>query len=101
MKLKNVAQVVHGQSRKSKILETNRRLFKNLPSEIMVGRYHSWVIEPETISENFQVTSTDEDENIMSIRHKYLPIYAVQFHPESVLTPQGKEIVKNWIDTKA
>tara|TARA_B110000046_G_scaffold31498_1_gene33504 strand:- start:46642 stop:47217 length:576 start_codon:yes stop_codon:yes gene_type:complete len=101
MKLKNLSQVVHGQSRKIKILETNRRLFKNLPSEIMVGRYHSWVIEPETISENFQVTSTDEDENIMSIRHKYLPIYAVQFHPESVLTPQGKEIVKNWIDTKA
>ncbi|MDC0005019.1 aminodeoxychorismate/anthranilate synthase component II [Vicingaceae bacterium] len=101
MKLKNLSEVVHGQSRKINVLEANSGLFKNLPSEMMVGRYHSWVIEPETISEHFQVTSTDEDGNIMSIQHKNLPIYAVQFHPESVLTPQGKEIVKNWLDAKA
>ncbi|MDB4082997.1 aminodeoxychorismate/anthranilate synthase component II [Vicingaceae bacterium] len=101
MKLKNLSEVVHGQSRKINVLEANSGLFKNLSSEMMVGRYHSWVIEPETISEYFQVTSTDEDGNIMSIQHKNLPIYAVQFHPESVLTPQGKEIVKNWLDAKA
>lgn len=97
MRLKNLPEVVHGQSRTIKILENQKGIFKDLPKEIKVGRYHSWVIEPNSLSTDFEVTSTDEEENIMSIQHKNLPIYAVQFHPESVLTEYGKEMLQNWL----
>ena len=101
MKLKNLSEVVHGQSRKIEILDNKKGLFNDFPTEIKVGRYHSWVIDPKSITEDFEVTSTDEDGNIMSIQHKKLPIHAVQFHPESVLTQKGKEILQNWLNTRA
>jgi anthranilate synthase component II len=97
MKLKNLSEVVHGQSRRIKVLKTQGGLFNGLPGEIKVGRYHSWVIDPKSITDDFEITSTDEEGNIMSIEHKNLPICAVQFHPESVLTEMGKEMLKNWL----
>ncbi len=101
MKLKNLSEVVHGQSRKIQILKTKGGLFKGFPSEINVGRYHSWVIDPESLTNDFEITSTDEDGNIMSIQHKTLPIHAVQFHPESVLTEFGKEMLQNYLSENA
>ena len=97
MRLINLKEVVHGQSKKITILNQKENLFKGLPKAINVGRYHSWVIEKESLSEEFIVSSIDELSNIMSIQHKTLPIEAVQFHPESVLTEHGKEMVRNWI----
>ncbi|KAA3649331.1 MAG: aminodeoxychorismate/anthranilate synthase component II [Bacteroidetes bacterium] len=104
MRLKNLGEVVHGQARKIEVLQVNRGekeesgLFKGLPKNLTVGRYHSWVIEPESMSTDFEITSTDEQGNIMSIQHKKLPISSVQFHPESILTEFGKEMLKNWLD---
>ena len=97
MQLKNLEEVVHGQSKEIKALSRKETLYKGLPSELKVGRYHSWVIDPESMSADFEVTSEDKSGNIMSIAHRTLPIKAVQFHPESVLTEFGKEMVKNWL----
>lgn len=96
MRLKNLGEVVHGQARKIEVIESIG-LFQGLPKTIKVGRYHSWVIDPESMNADFEITSTDEKGNIMSIQHKTLPITAVQFHPESILTEYGKEMLRNWL----
>jgi len=101
MQLKNLTQVVHGKAKKIKVVSDQDVLFNNLPTTFNVGRYHSWVIEPSSLSPDFEVTSVDDDSNIMSITHKSLPIMAVQFHPESVLTEYGKEILKNWLESNS
>ncbi len=92
----NLDEVYHGVATKIKITEDDI-LFDGMPNEIEVGRYHSWVVDPN-IPESLQVTSVDENGQIMSIRHKDYDVSAVQFHPESVLTPQGKRILENWLN---
>jgi anthranilate synthase component 2 len=62
-----------------------------------VGRYHSWVVSNKDFPDALEITAVDENEQIMALRHKSLDIKGVQFHPESVLTPHGKQIIKNWI----
>lgn len=94
-KLINLDQVYHGIATKI-ILENEEPLFEGLPREIVVGRYHSWVVDPQ-LPDVLQATSFDENGQLMSIRHKTYDVCAVQFHPESVLTPQGKQILKNWL----
>lgn len=98
MKLINLNEVVHGQS-KELVLNSNDKLFHRIPKKIKVGRYHSWVIDPKSLTNDFLVSSSDEEGNIMSIAHKELPIRAVQFHPESILTEYGKEMLRNWLST--
>lgn len=95
-KLKNLTTVFHGVSTPINI-DNQDILFKNLPSTIAVGRYHSWVIDPENLPPDLQITATDFEGNIMAFRHQKLAIYGVQFHPESILTPLGKNILKNWL----
>jgi anthranilate synthase component 2 len=97
MKLKNLKEVVHGQSRQMEIMEGVDSIFQGLPERFKVGRYHSWVIDPASFSADFKITAKDEQGNIMGIKHKKLPIEAVQFHPESILTEFGKEMIKNWL----
>lgn len=99
MKLQNLNAVVHGQSRRINVLKKEAILFRGLPKNFKVGRYHSWVVEKANFSDEFEVTSEDEQGNIMSIQHKELPIHAVQFHPESVLTEFGKEMIQNWLNS--
>lgn len=94
--LMNLEKVYHGVTTKIFITE-NDTLFNDLPSEIEVGRYHSWVIDKNTIPEVLKVTSVDENGEIMSIKHTSLDIMAVQFHPESILTPFGKKMLENWL----
>jgi anthranilate synthase component 2 len=91
----NLEEVYHGIATKIKIIKEDI-LFKGMPTEIEVGRYHSWVVHPE-LPHVLEVTSVDENGQIMSIRHKELDVRAVQFHPESVLTPHGKKMLENWI----
>ena len=98
MQLLNLEEVVHGQSKQINVCIENETLYKGLPNQFKVGRYHSWVIDPKTVSPEFLVTSIDNEQNIMSITHKNLPIKAMQFHPESILTEHGKEIIKNWLE---
>jgi anthranilate synthase component 2 len=96
-RLKNLETVCHGISSNLELTETIDPLYKNIPATILAGRYHSWVIDPETLPECLDITSLDDNGNIMSIRHKWLNITGVQYHPESILTPFGEKIVSNWI----
>lgn len=95
-KLKNLPKVFHGMASSVEIIQ-NDPLFDELPKIIEVGRYHSWVIDTEDFPESLLITSRDEEGNIMSIRHTSYDVSGVQFHPESVLTPQGKKILENWL----
>ena len=97
--LKNLEQVVHGQSKLIKVMDSDNLLFKGLPQQFKVGRYHSWVIDEKSkLDHNLKVTAVDESGNIMAIAHPTLPIHAVQFHPESVLCEYGKEMLGNWLN---
>ncbi|MEM0932071.1 MAG: aminodeoxychorismate/anthranilate synthase component II [Bacteroidota bacterium] len=92
----NLDQVYHGISTKIKVLKEDV-LFKGIPKEIEVGRYHSWVVHPD-LPKELEATSIDQNGQVMSLRHKTYAVTAVQFHPESVLTPHGKQMLKNWLD---
>jgi len=72
-------------------------LFQDLPDELEVGRYHSWIVSDEGFPEDLQVTARDENNYIMGLRHKKFDVQGVQFHPESVLTPMGEQILRNWL----
>lgn len=96
--LTNLSEVFHGVATKATILVTDEPLFKDLGNELEIGRYHSWVVSKENFPDSLEITSVDENGQIMSLRHRELDIRGVQFHPESVLTPKGKQIIKNWIE---
>lgn len=98
-KIENLSQVFHGVATKATIISIDEPLFKGLEKEIEIGRYHSWVVSKENFPEVLEVTSVDENGQIMSLRHKFYDVCGVQFHPESVLTPMGKQIIKNWIES--
>jgi len=93
----NLDKVYHGVATKINILVNDETLFDGLDNLLEVGRYHSWVINTNDFPESLEITSTDENGEIMSLRHKTLNVKGVQFHPESVLTPNGKKILENWI----
>ena len=95
--LSNLTEVVHGQKGVCDYVVYQDLLFKDLSKPIEVGRYHSWVADSLNSPKEFEILAKI-DENIMAIKHQKLPIYAVQFHPESVLTPQGKLMLKNWLE---
>jgi len=92
--LTNLEQVFHGIATKINIIEEDTILFKGLSSSIEVGRYHSWVVAQDDFPASLEVTARDENGQIMALRHREYDVRGVQFHPESVLTPQGKEMIK-------
>jgi anthranilate synthase component 2 len=92
----NLEKVYHGVASKITIIE-NDVIFSNVPNEIEVGRYHSWVISNDNFPKNLIITSIDENKNIMSVKHSVYDVRGVQFHPESILTPDGKQILENWL----
>ncbi len=96
--LTNLEKVYHGVATQVKITVPDEILFKDLTSEIEVGRYHSWVVSNENFPEVLEITSIDENGEIMSLRHKTYDVRGVQYHPESVLTPNGKKILENWVN---
>lgn len=96
--LVNLDKVYHGIATSINVLATNEVLFQNLPKQIEVGRYHSWVINPADFPDVLEVTASAENGEIMAIRHKTYNVKGVQFHPESILTPHGKTIISNWIN---
>lgn len=97
-KLINLDDVYHGVATTVEIVK-NDPIFNGLPKTIEVGRYHSWVVDPD-LPEELIATSFDTNGQLMSLRHKEYDVCGVQFHPESVLTPQGKKILENWIHSK-
>ncbi len=96
-KIENLSTVYHGVATNAIIISPNEPLFNGLQKQITIGRYHSWIVSKNTLPTDLYITSVDEEGHIMSLRHKVFNICGVQFHPESVLTPNGKEIIKNWI----
>lgn len=96
-KLKNLSSVYHGIQSTIDITSPDY-LFDGLPEQIEVGRYHSWVIDKDTLPEELEVLAKSRDGEIMAIRHKTLDIRGVQFHPESIMTPMGMTIFNNWIN---
>ena len=96
--LENLNEVYHGVSTSISISVKDEILYEGLPDTIEVGRYHSWVVK-QNLPQELEATSYDEDGNIMSLRHKLYDLRAVQYHPESVLTPNGKTIIKNWLSS--
>lgn len=95
-KIINLQEVYHGISSLITRSVDDEPLFEGLDREIEVGRYHSWVVDAD-LPACLEATSFDQNGQVMSLRHKAFDIRAVQFHPESVLTPQGKEMIANWI----
>jgi len=97
MKLKNLKDVHHGVSHQLIKPEPSARLYADIAQPLMVGRYHSWVIDENTMTDEWMVTGRDSDGEIMSMEHRFKKLYAIQFHPESVLTPQGRSIIGNYL----
>lgn len=95
----NLEKVYHGVATSINILVNDESLFAAMESPIEVGRYHSWVVNKVDFPDVLEITSTDENGQIMSLRHKTLDVRGVQFHPESVLTPNGKQILENWVNS--
>lgn len=98
-KLKNLEAPLHGIQSPLKV-EKEDALFENIPESFNIGHYHSWAIDPE-VSDQIEVTSRDQNGEIMSIRHKEYDVRGVQFHPESVLTEYGREMIGNWISSNS
>ncbi|RTY91816.1 aminodeoxychorismate/anthranilate synthase component II [Flavobacterium sp. GT3R68] len=95
----NLQKVYHGVASPISVIVDDESLFNGLNKEIEVGRYHSWVVNPVNLPDVLEITSIDENGQIMSLRHKTLNVRGVQFHPESVLTPDGKKILENWLNS--
>jgi anthranilate synthase component II len=96
-KLVNLSSVYHGVATPVRILEPGKGLFNDLPETLEVGRYHSWVVGKEGFPAALEVTALDEKDYIMGLRHKTFDVQGVQFHPESVLTPLGEQVLRNWL----
>ncbi|MEE2700017.1 MAG: aminodeoxychorismate/anthranilate synthase component II [Bacteroidota bacterium] len=97
-KLRNLEEVMHGVSTKV-LLSNDELIYKNLPKKIKVGHYHSWVVDNKSLPVCFEITSKNEDDIIMSIRHKEFDLIGLQFHPESIMTEYGLQMIKNWIQS--
>lgn len=95
-KLTNIGEVVHGVATPCHIW-VDDYLFEGLPQDIEIGRYHSWVVDTDGFPECLEITSVSDEGFIMSLRHREYDIRGIQYHPESVLTPEGKTIIGNWL----
>lgn len=94
----NMDEVFHGVATQMKVTQPEAVIFKNVPSSFLAARYHSWIADESNFPSNLEITARDEEGGIMAIQHKKFPISAVQFHPESILTEVGVQIVRNFID---
>jgi anthranilate synthase component 2 len=106
-KLINLSTVYHGVSTPVQLVASKNgkvqmekplsRLFSGLPAEIEAGRYHSWVVSEENFPDELEITAWDANHYVMGLQHKKFDVQGIQFHPESVLTPRGEEIMRNWL----
>jgi anthranilate synthase component II len=96
-KLINMPHVCHGKGILTKVVDTDEKLFSGVPEEFVSGRYHSWMVDPGFLPNSLKVTAIDEESRIMALAHRDYRIRGVQFHPESILTQFGKEMIQNWL----
>lgn len=92
----NLTEIFHGVATEAQQVKEHH-LFTDLPETFEVGRYHSWAVNPEDFPEELEITSVDKSGMIMSLKHKTYDVHAVQYHPESILTPDGKKILENFL----
>jgi len=97
-RLLNMERVIHGMATPVQIVSRLTSLFSNIPDTFDAGRYHSWIIDGNDFPDCLEITGVDPDNRIMAIRHKEYDVQGVQFHPESVLTPSGEQILANWLN---
>lgn len=95
--LVNLDDVYHGVATPVRVVG-NDPLFRGLPPEFEVGRYHSWAVSPVNLPACLRITAIDAEGVIMALRHETYPVHGIQFHPESILTPRGKDLVANWLN---
>jgi len=95
--LTNLESIYHGVATDILVTETSESLFKGLPKVFKAGRYHSWVVDVDTLPSCLKITATDETGMIMGLSHTQYDVRGLQFHPESVLTENGKQILSNWL----
>lgn len=96
-KLKNLSTVFHGIATEGTQFGTDP-IFRGLPKRIVMGRYHSWVVSKENFPSCLEITAESDENQIMALRHREYDIHGIQFHPESILTKEGKNILQNWLD---
>ncbi len=96
--LQNLSKVYHGVKTPIEITDTNDQIFVQISKNTEVGRYHSWVIDPDTLPADLQVTAQTGDGQIMAVKHKKYKVWGLQFHPESIMTDQGKQMIKNFLE---
>ncbi len=96
-RLQNMERVIHGMATPVSIVSRNGSLYQNVPSTFDAGRYHSWIVDSKDLPECLEVTGVDGENRLMSLRHREYDVQGVQFHPESVLTPEGEKIIGNWL----
>jgi anthranilate synthase component 2 len=96
--LTNLSSVFHGVATSCRLSNIDSPLFKDMPDGFEIGRYHSWVIDKENFPDELEITAEDDNGFIMGLQHKTYDVQGVQFHPESVLTPMGEKILRNWLN---
>lgn len=94
----NLKDVHHGVARRIRVVDYSDYIYKDLPSTFMAGRYHSWVVDDNNLPDSLTVTSRDDSDLIMGLKHTTFDVRGVQFHPESILTEYGMEMLQNWIE---
>ncbi|MBR5108031.1 MAG: aminodeoxychorismate/anthranilate synthase component II [Bacteroidales bacterium] len=95
--LENLSDVFHGVATEGRQFGVDP-IFRGLPERIVMGRYHSWVVSQEGFPDSLEITAISDEGQIMALRHREFDIHGIQFHPESVLTPDGAAILRNWLN---
>lgn len=95
--LLNTQEVFHGVQSDIEVIQSNEILFKDLAPNLKVGRYHSWVVSNENFPSDLEITAVGPKGEVMALRHKTYDVRGVQFHPESILTPEGEQMIENWL----
>ena len=96
-RLINLSSVYHGVATPVRFCEPRHYIFNGLPDTIEAGRYHSWTVDPVSLPDCLKIEAFDQNGHIMALSHSNLDVCSVQFHPESILTPAGKDIISNWM----
>ena len=95
--LLNTQEVFHGVQSTIEVIHSDEILFKDLDQNLKVGRYHSWVVSNKNFPEELEITAIGPKGEVMALRHKTYDVRGVQFHPESILTPEGEQMIENWL----
>jgi len=96
--IENLKNVFHGIATEIKVIDDEEKIFDGLPKDITVGRYHSWIVKQEGLPDCFHVTAVAENNIIMALSHKFYHVKGMQFHPESIMTKDGKQMLRNFFE---